>query len=147
MAKLSMEQYQKKLESWILLFPNSVKASLEEGTRIVKKEWARRWSGPVLQKRSGELVNALDTKTSLRPLSGIVYVVSFQKYKAITHEEGRTIRPIRRKVLRFYIAGKPVFAKEVRIPARPAAKDSLQAKRGEIRRIILRGIMGLYRRL
>ncbi|NVJ90874.1 MAG: phage virion morphogenesis protein [Methylocystaceae bacterium] len=54
---------------------------------------------------------------------------------AKSHQFGATIKPKSAKVLAFTVAGKPVFAKSITIPARPFLgfdDDSFKAIRGEI---------------
>jgi phage virion morphogenesis protein len=42
---------------------------------------------------------------------------------AVTHQEGRTIVPVRAKMLRWSVGGKTFTAKKVEIPARPMVPD------------------------
>ena len=92
---------------------------------------SRYLSGQVLKKVTGELVGRYKIKKERKNVYSVYpgtlgYVNIFEK--------GGIIRPKKAKVLRFYIQGKPVFAKEVYIRPRPfigkSARDYAASGKG-----------------
>jgi hypothetical protein len=88
-------------------------------------------SGQVLKKVTGELIGRYKIKKERKNVYSVYpgtlgYVNIF--------ETGGVIRPKKAKVLRFYVQGKPVFAKEVYIRPRPfisrSAKDYVNSGKG-----------------
>jgi len=92
---------------------------------------SRYLSGQVLKKVTGELIGRYKIKKERKNVYSVYpgtlgYVNIF--------ERGGIIRPKEKKVLRFYIQGKPVFAKQVYIRPRPfigpSAKDYASSGKG-----------------
>lgn len=90
---MDMETFKARVENWKDAWPKLTYQALKSGSNLVRDEIKRRWSGPVLKKQSGKLVNAVQSKVKLNPLSAKVEVASRQQYKAQTHEYGKTIIP------------------------------------------------------
>lgn len=93
------------------------------GTDPYRKPWpisarAQAQSGQTLRDK-GVLANSF-THAVTGP-EDVLYGTNV--FYGIVHQEGRVIEPRRRKVLRFNVNGKPVFAHRVVIPARPMVPD------------------------
>ena len=148
---MDMETFKARVENWKGAWPKLTYEGLKGGTNLVRDEIKRRWSGPVLQRRSGKLVGAVQSKVTLNPLSAKVDVASRQQYKAQTHEYGKTIDAAmgRRGQLRTTKTGRAAFLqlgppdagfygrpKTVTIPARPVFYLAKQTKIREVVRLI-----------
>lgn len=139
----TMPQFQRKVERFYRTMPQRIYIGLEKATVVVKQEVERRLSGITLHTRSGDLLSALGTEVKKQQgkQHGYVYIHNRQKYKALTHEEGKTITPRRKPYLVFSIGGKVIKTKSVTIPARPFMKPAARAKRKRVAQIILKEIV------
>jgi hypothetical protein len=156
---MTLDELRTKLELWKGAWPALTKTALQGGSNLVLEEIKRRWSGGVLQIRSGRLVRALKTEVALSPLHAKVFVDSRQQYKAQTHEQGRSIKAEqgKRSQKRMKILHKEAFMqispprgyygrpKSVTIPARPVFRPSLDAKRKEVIELIKNTILEGYK--
>jgi hypothetical protein len=149
---MEIEELQRKLETWKTAWPKLTYSALQSGASLVQEEIKRRWSGDVLNVKSGKLRNAVLTKVSLNPLHAKVYVEAKQQYKAQTFEQGRVIRPGTWKGQRNgpFLQIKPPKGywgrpREVTITARPVFKPSLEMHRQNVVLLILHKIMEGYR--
>ena len=92
---------------------------------------SRYLSGQVLKRVTGELIRAYRYK-KLRKNVYKVYPGTLNYVSVF--ETGAVIRPKRKKLLRFYIGGRPVFAREVFIRPRPfvsrSASDYVSSGKG-----------------
>jgi hypothetical protein len=155
---MDMEELRVKLELWKESWPELVHGALKGGTNLVKEEITRRWSGGVLQSRTGQLVRGLKTEVGLSPLHAKVFVDSHQQYKAQTHEQGRSINSETSKKGRIRRSGgKSPFLqisppkgyygrpRSVTIPARPVFAPSLETKKQEVIDLIKTTILEGYK--
>lgn len=102
----------------------------------------KRWPKSARAKAEGgkTLVDTRDLKGSVTYRAGPAGVeVGTNKIYGAIHQYGGTIVPKRRKLLRFAIADKVIFAKKVEIPARPFLGISVEDQ-AEIAEIVQRRI-------
>ena len=146
MANLTMEQFQKKLKIYGTKHPIFVKRGLRKGTEWLKKDIKARWSR---HRRTGDMLRAIKTEVSLKPLHGRVFVGDVQgksqNYKALALEKGVTIRAKNKPYLVFTDKGRTVKTKAVTIPADPAFRPSLIANQQRILYMIAHSLTRGYK--
>lgn len=92
-----------------------IQQGFQTGTDPEGRPWAplkSRQGQPLRDK--GQLMGSIDYQ-----VEGNSVVVGTNKSYAPVHQFGAVIEAKRAKVLRFFVAGRPVFAKRVTIPKRP----------------------------
>lgn len=139
---MGIEAYKSKIDRFVKGIPGAVRKALIGGAKLVHREVIRNLSGAVLHRRSGKLIAAVGTEVKTMPLSAKVFVDNKQKYKAITHEEGRVITA--KNPDGYLFTGKAKI-KSVTIPKRPFMKPALEKKQKQAIRMILKGIMRSYK--
>lgn len=158
MAKQDLPAFQKKLRRWIRMMPREMETALNRGADIVVAEVQRgHLSGPKMPRGVGSQSGATlasKTGTLRRSITKVVRVAGQRvvakigtrlKYAAV-HEFGATIRPVRARLLRWEDETGAHFAKQVKIPARPFLRPSVQAKRPAVMEEILRAAMRGYKK-
>lgn len=96
-----------------------IKSNIQEGfisgTAPDGRPWAplKSRSGAPLRDK-GHLMGSIDYQ-----VDGNSVVVGTNREYAHVHQFGATIKPVRGRFLRFFVEGRPVFVKQVTIPARP----------------------------
>lgn len=154
--RLTMEQFQRKVQTWHRRAPETLRLGLTEAAIIVTKEVRdKHLGGPKMARGRGSSTSATLAPVSGKLLASVGYRVSVTgdrikaevgtnlKYARI-HEYGGIIKPVKGKFLKFEIGGRTIFAKQVKIPARPFLRPSVKAKRPEVVRILADHFMRSY---
>ena len=147
MSKMSMEQFQRKIENWKKGQPGKVKIALNRAADLVIKQSQRQYlTGPrperlgVVTGRLRRSINKRVTVTGSRIKAEIGTNVKY----APVHEFGTTIRAKNAKYLRFKIGDQWVSKKEVKIPARPFLSTAVKDMRLRVLQMISQEMMRGY---
>jgi hypothetical protein len=144
---MTFKELQVKVELWKTAWPELTARALKDGAGEVAQTIKNEWSGIVLQRRSGKLVNAIRTQVKLNPLTARVYVEAKQQYKAQTFEHGKTIVPKKAPYLIIKFGNIWRKVKQVTIHPRPVFKDALESRKSQIFELIRYHIMEGYKKL
>lgn len=138
------EKIQKKLTKFATELPTGVKIALEEAVAVVKAEEVRNLSGAILQSHRGRLAGAVETQVTASPPSAKVFINNKEVYKAVTHNEGKTITVRRKDFMRFPVHGQWVTVKSVTVPQRQFTEPTLRATQQRITEIIAKTLVFEY---
>lgn len=150
MAKLTFEQFQKKVSRFARENPKIVGDALVAGAEMVRAQSVEHHlSGPTtptsLSAPSGTLRTSLTTQAKVGPGRQSAVVKTNVKYAAI-HEYGGTIRAKEGGYLHFKGSRGWARVKSVTMPERRFLRGALDEKRRDVLDLILRLIVAAFRR-
>src|SRR5262249_2768905 len=93
-------------------------------------------SGRILHQRTGALARSVKATVIDDPKQVKIKVGTDVFYGRIQEKGTRRFGPRKRHFMRFEMGGRPVFARKVKIPARPWLKPALAAAGPEIQRAL-----------
>lgn len=130
MAKLSLDQYEKKLKRWIALGGKDVANSLKKGAMVVVREaQEKHLTGPRMPRGVGSLTKGTLAVISETLRRSIAFRVT-AKPGEVRAEVGTNVRYGRAHELGLG-----------RMPARPFLRPSVDTKKPEVMRLLLEGFM------
>jgi phage gpG-like protein len=144
-----------KVRALAVAAPKAVDRGLERGIRAatidIEGQVKRYLEGIVLKRRTGRLWRSIHADT-FRRLGRVVGIVGTNVKYAAIHEFGGIIRPKKEGGLLVFSQGRRnektgrfqrdvIFAKSVKIPARPYMSRAFAARKAIVGRLIMRSVM------
>ena len=138
MAKLTMDQFQRKVRRWRRKFPDAIREALERGgERILHEVHTKHLSGPKIPRGEGHPTNA-----TLQPQSGRLKTSVHYRVRSTSRETSLTVGT---NVI--YAGVHEHGYKKRNIPARPFLQPSVDAKRDAILDDVSESIVAAYNRM